>query len=438
MERRGSGTHHPHKIPLLETMKKITENVSKIISHPLARGSAIVLVGSTLANVGAYAYHLVVGRMLGPVSYGELASLFSFSYILNVPSSVLQTVLTRYISEFYVAREFGKAKNLSVTMLKRLAVIISIGGIVIVPFIGFLADFLHIREPVSVFYMYLTSAIWLLTVVQASLMQGTQLFTSAMVLMNVTTVLRLIGGTIGAMFGVVETVFASVLAGLIGFVTYYIPLGFIYKAKSTNAGIGKKEFVSYSMPSFIALLGITSLYSVDIMLAKHFLPPLEAGYYAALSVMGKIIFFASSSVSYVLFPVIAARTKQKSDSQLLVYSALAAVAIVSFGITLGYFLFPNLALKLLFGALYYPAASYLGWMGVFLSFYSLCYVLVMTLLGRSNTVVWRFVALAGIGQIIAIFWFHNNMMQIITANIFVAIGLFVSLLVYYCHAIQKH
>ena len=419
-------------------MKKITDSVARIVSHPLARGSAIVLVGSTLANVGAYAYHLVVGRMLGPVSYGELASLFSFSYILNVPSTVLQTVLTRYISEFHATHEYGKAKNLSLAVLKWLTVVIAVGAALIIPFVGVLAEFLHIRQPIAVFYMYLTSAIWLLTVVQASLMQGSQMFVAAMVFANVTTVLRLVGGAVGAVFGVVETVLAGVVTGVVSFAAYFIPLGFIYKGKSQATGIGKKEFVSYSTPSFIALLGITSLYSTDIMLAKHYLPPLEAGYYAALSVMGKVVYFASSSVSYVLFPVIAARTKQKSDSNQLVYFALCAVAFVSFGITAGYFLLPKLALQLLFGASYYPAAPYVGWMGVFLSLYSLCYVLIMTLLGRNNTVVWKFVAVAAVMQIAAIAWIHSGLMAIIFVNIGISVSLFIGLLVYYRHAIQNH
>lgn len=419
-------------------MKKFTDSVARIVSHPLARGSAIVLAGSTLANVGAYAYHLVVGRMLGPVSYGELASLFSFSYLLNVPSSVLQTVLTRYISEFHVAHEYGKAKSLSISVLKVLTVIIVIGAMLIVPFVGMIAEFLHIRQPIAVFYMYLTSAIWLLTVVQASLMQGSQLFTAAMIFMNVTTVLRLAGGAIGAAFGVLETVLAGVVTGLIGFVTYFIPLGFIYTSKTKASGIGKQEFISYSTPSFVALLGITSLYSTDILLAKHYLPPLEAGYYAALSVMGKVVYFASSSVSYVLFPVIAARTRQKSDSKQLVYFALGAVALVSFGISAGYFLFPTLALKLLFGSSYFPAAPYVGWMGIFLSAYSLCYVLVMTLLGRSNTVVWKFVAIAAIAQIAAIAWIHTGLLEIILVNIGITFSLFAALLIYYRHASQNH
>lgn len=419
-------------------MKKILLKASAIFSHPLARGSMIVLIGSTLANAGAYAYHLVVGRMLGPVSYGELASLFSFSYILNVPSLVLQTVLTKYIAGFRAKNEIGKAKSLSVAMLRILSLAGLAGLVVMLPFMRMLADFLHINHPVSILFMYLTSALWLVTVVQTSLLQGFQMFVPAMVLTNVVTILRLVGGVVGAALGVVETVIAGFITGLAGFAAYFVPLRFVYSAKGSLTGIARKDMITYSLPGAVSMLGITSLYSTDILLAKHYLPPVEAGYYAALSVMGKIVYFASSSVSYVLFPVVAERAKEQIGSHKLVYSALLAVLGVSGAITVVYFAVPTLALGLLFGASYYPAAPYLGWMGVFLSLYSLSYVLVMTLLGRGSTKVWGFVAVAALAQIVAIVFFHQNILSVITVSAIVSGSLFAGLLLYYRHAIKEH
>ncbi len=419
-------------------MKRIAEKISHMASHPLARGSAIVLAGTTLANIGAYAYHLIVGRLLGPQQYGELASLFSFSYLLNVPSLVLQTVLTKYIAGFRAKQEVGKAKSLSLFVMKRIVVISLIGTAVIWPLTGIISGFLHIDRHISVLFMYLTSALWFVTVIQASLLQGFQMFVPAMILTNVIALLRLGGGALGAMMGVVETVAAGLITGVIGLLAYFIPLRFLYRAKEEPPNISTKELVSYSFPSLISMLGMTSLYSTDILLAKHFLPPVEAGYYAALSVMGKIIFFAGSSISYVLFPVVAERAKEQSDSRRLVYSALAAIGVISLGITAGYALLPKLALLLLFGSSYFPAAPYLGWFGVFLSLYSLSYLLMMTLLGRGNVLVWLFVATASLIQIAAITLYHSDISAILWVNCLTLTGLFTGLLLYYRHAVKNH
>lgn len=419
-------------------MKKLFTSFSWIIRHPLARGSAVVFLGSMVANVMAYAYHLVVGRMLGPVRYGELASLVSFSYILNVPAIVLQTVLTRYIAGYKARHEVGRAKDLAITVTRWVFIASIIGTLLLLPFLTGISQFLRLSNPSVVLYIFLTSALLMFGTVQTSLLQGFQLFFPAMVYANIGAVLRLVGGAIGALFGVTETVVAGVATNVVGYFLFLIPLGFVLKANSKPSNIPIKEAAIFAIPTMLSILGVTSLYSTDIMLAKHFLSEFDAGMYAALSVMGKIIFFASSSVVYVLFPVIAERTKQKVSSNRLVYASLAAVLAVSGSITLGYFLFPKIALHLLFGPLYYPAAASLGIFGVFITFFSLANVLVTTLLGRGNTSVWWFVAAAALVQIGVISIAHQTIATIILVNLIVSAALFTSLLLYYTHVSKKH
>jgi O-antigen/teichoic acid export membrane protein len=414
-------------------MKKIASKLHFLMFHPLARGSAIVLAGSLFGNVGAFVYTLLIGRILGPVRYGELASLFSFSYMLNVPSIVMQTVLTRYIAGSKADGEIGRAKTLAISAAKALVVVVIVGSLVMMVFAHIIAEFLHIQENYSVWFMYIASSFALLTTVEVSLLQGFQLFAKAVIYSGIGVIIRTIGGITGAFFGVASTAFANSVTSGLGFLIYLIPLGFVLNAKAKSSAIVKKEFLVYSIPAFLSILGITSLYSSDILLAKHFLSSFDAGQYAALSIMGKIVFFASSSVAYVMLPVVAERSKSGVRSQKLVYAALGAIAMVSFGITVGYFLLPKLALQILFGKAYFSAAPYLGLFGIFLSLYSLSNLLVTTFLGAGNNKVWIFVLSSAFLQIIGIYFYHTNVVSVIWVNITVTCALFVSLLLYYRH-----
>ena len=80
--------------------EKIILKLHAFIAHPLAKGSFIILVGSMVANVGAYAYHVLVGRLLGPVIYGEFSALLSLFYIINIGSGVVQTILAKFFHNF--------------------------------------------------------------------------------------------------------------------------------------------------------------------------------------------------------------------------------------------------------------------------------------------------------------------------------------------------
>ena len=81
-------------------MNRFLQKIKDALMHPLAKGSLIILVGSMLANVGAYAYHVLVGRLLGPVIYGEFSALLSLFYIINIGSGVVQTILAKFFHSF--------------------------------------------------------------------------------------------------------------------------------------------------------------------------------------------------------------------------------------------------------------------------------------------------------------------------------------------------
>ncbi len=56
-----------------------------------------------------------------------------------------------------------------------------------------------------------------------------------------------------------------------------------------------------TFPVLIMLISLTSIFNIDVLLVKHFFDSINAGYYAALSLLGKMIFFGSWSVSMVMF-----------------------------------------------------------------------------------------------------------------------------------------
>lgn len=50
-----------------------------------------------VANIAAYLLHIPAGRWLGPVAYGEFASLLAAQLALAVPALAVQTVVARQL-----------------------------------------------------------------------------------------------------------------------------------------------------------------------------------------------------------------------------------------------------------------------------------------------------------------------------------------------------
>lgn len=414
-------------------MNSVTQKIRNIVAHPLARGSMIVFSGTMLTNVIAYVYHLVVGRILGPEKYGELASLFSLSYMLNVPALVVQTVIAKYISGYTAKGQDGKAKNLIIKATKILA-LFSVGAAVLsIPTYGHIARFLHVESSWYVAYVVAASVVFFLAMVITSALQGYQKFTQVMMYGNIGIFLRLAGGVIGATIGVGATTLANLVTTSIAYALSFIPLKFLLGVKVQKTGLSIRTVSVYAVPSMLSILGITSLYSTDVILVKHYFSAFDAGMYAALAMMGKVIFFAGSSIGYVLFPVVARRSESGGKTSALIYMSLGIVAAISLVITVGYFLFPEIALQLLFGTSYLPAAKYLALFGIFITFFSLSSVLCTALLGIGKTSGWIYMMLAAVVQIVGIMMFHGNLTEVIYVNIASCAALTVILLLYYRH-----
>jgi len=411
--------------------------VKRIFSHPLFKGSAIVFIGTMAANIGAYLYHLIVGRILGPAQYGELAALLSLSYILNVVSVMLQTVVTRFVAFHAAKGEYGDIR----TLIIRLAGLLTAAGAIVLLLLTvaapFIARFLNIKDSAVVYLLFSGVTLSMLSVVLTSVLQGLQRFATGMVIANIVSVLRLVAGVTAAGFGVTATVGAGVGAGVITLIVTLIPLRTILMTKQQSSTFKISSLFSASLATFVAVLGISVMNSQDVVFVKHFFPSLHSGWYAALSTMGKIIFFASSSIMYVLLPVVTERVAKGKHTRGLVYGSIGIVSVLSGAITIGFFIFPTLALQLLYGSAFIAAAPYLGLFGIFSSLYTISYTIVMALVGLGKTTCWILLIAAAVLQDILLSIFHQSIASVIWVNISVVGALVVALLVYYRHIVKE-
>lgn len=411
---------HLSNIGLLIEDRFMKAFIRKITSNKLAFNSAIVFAGSMTANVGSYVYHLLMGRWLGPAGYGEFSSLLSLLYIFTVPLLVGQTVLVKFISGFKAHGEVGQAKTLFVGVTK-LFVIVSLMGIpIILVAAPWITSFLHLSSVTLFVMVYILFVISLLTTVTASMVQGYQRFiwfsvlTAGIILSKVILTIPLLR------WGLLGAFVAAIIASAVMYLLYFLPLRFILRVKQKPTKLTRQDALGFAVPTLFTLLGITSMFSTDIILVRHFFAAGEAGLYAALAILGKIIFYASSAITFVLFPVLSERTAKGEGTKKLVFSAVGAVAGISSLLTLLYFLFPDLIVRLLFGNAYAGAGIMLGMFGVFIALFSIGNIISSVCLATEKTGVWIVPALCAIVQIIAIAMFHGSIGAILLLNI--AIG----------------
>lgn len=404
--------------------------LKKILTHPLLKNSTIVLLGSMGANVAGWFYHVFVGRILGTEGYGELAALLSLFYILNVPSGVIQTILVKFFSVLKAKNEHGQAKRLIRMATIKILLAEGVGIFLLLALSRSIASFLNIESLWYVVWLYLIFATFIVSVVNGSAIQGFQLFTASSVLTTVGMTLRLIFGVGFAYFGVGWTLVSNIFSNVISYSLTFIPLRFFARIKDKPLTINRKEALGFSIPALITTLGITLLFSQDVLLVKHYFTAHEAGIYASLSVLGKVLFYATGAVSFVLFPVVSERNASGKGHSRLVAVGLFIIGMVCVGLTALYFMAPGIVL-VAFGKAFYGAAQYMGMFAIFMSFFSLSSILTQTLLALDKVNVWIITAGFALSQTVLLLLFHGTILHVIGVNIAVSAALFFSLLLYY-------
>lgn len=407
----------------------------KLIKNQLITGSALLFIGSMFANFGNYLYHLLMGRMLGPIDYGVLASLISLTYLLNIPIGALNLVVVKYISELRGKKEFGKIAYIYSWLNKKL-VIFGLAGFFLLFIVSpLIASFLHFDSILPLLLMIISSLIAIYLSVNTATLQGFLRFGWMSILGIIQVILKVGVAVLLVLIGLkVLGAVSSILVGsLVSLALTRLLVKRLLRKKERKEKINTQEVFKYAIPVFFSNLAFTSLYTSDIVLVKHFLLAQEAGFYAALAVLGKIIFFASGPIIMVMFPMISERHANGKKFGNLLNLSFTLVFLISFGIGLIYFLFPELMVNILYGAEYLPAARYLVFFAIFLGLYSFSFLFTNFFLSIRKTKIVILPVLAALAQVVFISVFHQNLSQIIWVSIGVLFLLFVSLLIYYLY-----
>lgn len=399
-----------------------------LFKYQLFSGSLIMIVGSNLISGLNYIYHFVMGRLLGPSDYGDLAALFSLVGILGILTTSLNLVIVRFVSSAKNEEEIaGLIKWLNKNAF--LYTLIFAGFIFLLS--PSISIFLKIKDQYLVVLVTIIIFLGYPSSFNRSILQGLLKFKEMMVSNLSDNIIKLVLGVflVYQGFAVRGALYGFVIAGGFGLL---LSLYFIkdYIKKTSKVKPNLKPMVKYFIPVFLQSAAVISIYSTDLVLIKHFFSSYEAGIYAALSNLGKIIFFAAGPISAVMFPLVSSRQANGYGYKKIFIYSFIFTAILSLTILTIYLLFPGLAIFLLYGSLYLEASTFLFKFGIFMTLFTLSCLVINFYLSLGSTKVVVFPLIAALAQAAGIWFFHSSIEIVIQISIIVTAILLLSLLFY--------
>lgn len=381
------------------------------LGNALAKHSLTLFVGVVIASVLNYFFHLLVGRMVSVESYGEIESLNSMINIIAVPAMAIMMAATRYAASFKA--DDNKAKNWALLRLLNKKLLIFVGPIFLLflVFIPWISRFLNFDNSWPIFILGLYLAVSLFSSINIGTLSGWKKFADIRSLNVWGAVVKFLGGIILVKLGfsVLGAIAGYFLGALFAYLLSFKLLRFISAGKSEQKKFefDFKAVKDYILVLFWGNLALNVLGNADMVLAKHNLDPAVAGQYGALTIVSKIIFFATSIIATVMFSLSAENHHKKEASAKIFFNALLLTTFVSATAIVFYFLFPEFVLGLLFGHKYIASAHYLGWFGVLAGLFSIVNLMFQYLLSiHKNNMAYSLLLISLVSSFLILFTGH--------------------------------
>jgi O-antigen/teichoic acid export membrane protein len=406
-------------------LKKLTHN--KFIQSGL-----IFTTASFMVSVINYFFNLVVARGFDLSSYGEYMSALSYVAIFSVPMSAFSMVVIRKLGMVSLSERAGLAaviQNWVLSKIKDLwppivALIIIIGaGLWLKGNLALL----------TIFFIFASMTISIINGFYTAIFQAMKTFFLAGIFMLFAATLKLLIG-IGVITihpTLVWLYFGLIISGITSLTVGYKMIFTKPKLKAKKLPkVTFKPILHYLKQKNILVplltsIGLIALLNLDVILVKKFFSSDEAGLYAALSLLGRIILYVAMPLSSVAFAYFTGSETKANTFKVLLLTVLGFVTV---GLVSGtaYALFPGLIISIVFGEKFLVLTPLVYLSAIFGTSYALVNMFSQYFVAK-NSYVGALTIFGALIQTSLIYLFNDQLSQVLYINI----GVLLSLLVIY-------
>jgi len=390
----------------------------------------LFMMSAMLVNGGNYLYNLILGRFLGPEKFADAAILVTLLLVLSFAAMTFQLVTAK----FSVIFEDSVYQTFIATIYKSASIVGVVLGITIV----LLSSELQVLFKTTSSSMFIVFGIgipfYFLMSVNRGVFQGKKELISLSVTYQLEMMSRL-AITFGllCLFEVDSSlliaigILCSFIVGLLPFEFKKIPVFNRIKLKKPETKMVRNFFI------------ITAFYEVtliiinnsDILLVKHYFDSYEAGLYASLALIGRVVYFIAWMFVMLLLPTVVQLKKQGISTRPILFKYIIYIVIIAASIVLACYFFPNQIINILFGNEYIEIASLLWKYAFATGVFAVSNIFAYYYLSLDKYVPVIFSGIFGMLQIALIVQFHASLEQIVHVQIFAMILLLLVQIIFF-------
>ncbi len=357
--------------------------------------SLIMFVSSNFVNAGNMLFNLLFSRWLGPELFSDLAFLLTLKLSILGVLNAIQFLVTEKIASAEPQEE-----SQYISSYRKLSTGFGIITFLVVPLLAYLSfhfdlsDRFGLQEQWSLLIFYVGIPFYLPLALWRGVAQGRIDLNRIVLSANAEMLVRLIGG---ALFwwlglGVPSIIFAFVLS-------LFAAWHFAKPKEMPNpieaAPLGEALPWRDALPWAMIQMAVILLLDGDVFVTKLVLNAHDAGLIAAISIVQRIIFFASFSMAAILLPQVI-KSVQAGGMGLRAALPIVLSILASSSFVLAILkIFPELSVSVLFGAQFDQISALLFKAGISATLITFNYFIVIFLMAhKASNSAYLFIVLA--------------------------------------------
>lgn len=401
-----------------------------ILKHKQISPEQLFMLSVLAVNGGNYLYNLILGRVLGPEQFADAAVLITFLLVLSFVAMTFQLVTAKFSVVFE-----NNVFNTFISKIYKNATLVGIGlGILIIAFSNQLQNIFHTSSATMFVIFGIGVPLYFLMSVNRGIYQGQKSFKSLSITYQAEMLSRLII-TLGLLFLFnMQSSVVIAIGILISFGFGLIP--FNLKNLRFKTSVTLKRDQSNQVRNFFMITAFYELTQIiinnsDILLVKHYFESYEAGLYASLALIGRIVYFIAWMFVMLLLPTVVQLKKEGKATAPVLFKYVGYIAGIAMIIVLACALFPETAITLLFGEQYLAMAPLLWKYALATGVFAISNIFAYYYLSLDRYVPVVLSGLFGMLQMGLVIFFHDSLEQVVHMQIVAMFMLLIFQVVYF-------
>ena len=390
----------------------------------------IFMISVMVVNAGNYFYNLILGRLLGPERFSDAAILITFLLVLSFIAMTFQLVTAK----FSIVLEHDVVKWFKTAMYKYATISGVILGAIIMICSRQLQTFFNTSTSEMFFIFGLGIPVYFLMSINRGFYQGQDQLKRLSITYQSEMLSRLIFTLAIILFLSIESSIGIAIGIFISFFFGLIPIEFkdLFKSTPLKPGmeVTKPIIHFFLLTAFYELTQIV-INNSDILLVKHYFNAVDAGLYASLALIGRMVYFIAWMFVMLLLPDVVRLKKEGKNTKPVLFKYVLYISGISLSIISVCYLFPEMAVQLFFGEEYLPIAPLLWKYAIATSMFAIANIFAYYYLSLDQYIPVVITGILGLSQVVLIIFFHSNLEEIVYVQILAMIILLITQLCFF-------